>query len=417
MTDDIAIKVDSLRKVYHLYDKPQDRFKEALNPFRKSYHHDFYAVNDISFEIKKGETVGIIGKNGAGKSTLLKMITGVLTPTSGNIQVNGKIASLLELGAGFNPEMTGLENIFLNGTLMGFSKQEMDTKIVAILEFADIGDFIYQPVKVYSSGMFARLAFSVAINAEPEILIIDEALAVGDMSFQQKCNLFLQEKMKNVTILFVSHDMSSVANLTTRSMVIDKGVIQYIGVTMRAIEIYTNILLNKDSSGVSSNMSEKEPEKNIEFEDVPFNKMSGKLDIRIQSYSVKVNPLVTVGDKVEVYLGLTSDISTNNLIVGYYFSDRFGTKIFGENSVRDTSDLNLNKGSSEASFHFLWPEIPEGSYFLTVGVGTGKHAEVHQVQCWVQNILEIKSKNSKVMHGLINNPLLEFKLVQLEKSL
>ena len=151
MHDDIAIKVNNLTKVYHLYDKPQDRLKEALSPFRKSYHHDFYALNDVSFEIKKGETVGIIGKNGAGKSTLLKIITGVLTPTSGNVQVNGKIASLLELGAGFNPEMTGLENIYLNGTLMGFTHEEMENKIDAILEFADIGEFIHQQVKTYSS--------------------------------------------------------------------------------------------------------------------------------------------------------------------------------------------------------------------------------------------------------------------------
>ena len=177
MDNNMAIKVQGLTKIYHLYDKPQDRLKEALNPFGKSYHHDFYAMNDVSFEIKKGETVGIIGKNGAGKSTLLKMITGVLTPTSGSIETVGKISSLLELGAGFNPDMTGLENIYLNGTLMGFTKEEMETKVDAILEFADIGEFIYQPVKMYSSGMFARLAFSVSIAVEPEILIVDEALA------------------------------------------------------------------------------------------------------------------------------------------------------------------------------------------------------------------------------------------------
>ena len=182
--ENIAIKVKNLTKLYHLYNKPQDRVKEALNPFKKSYHHDFYAMNDVTFEIKKGETVGIIGKNGAGKSTLLKMITGVLTPTSGEVEVNGKIASLLELGAGFNPEMTGIENIYLNGTIMGFTKEEMDSKVDAILEFADIGEFIYQPVKMYSSGMFARLAFSVAINVEPDALIVDEALSVGDMAFQ-----------------------------------------------------------------------------------------------------------------------------------------------------------------------------------------------------------------------------------------
>jgi ABC-type polysaccharide/polyol phosphate transport system ATPase subunit len=186
MKDETAISIQNLTKIYPLYDKPQDRFKEALSPFRKSYHRDFYAMRDVDIEIRRGETVGIVGKNGAGKSTLLKMITGVLTPSSGTIEIKGRIASLLELGAGFNPEMTGLENIYLNGTLMGFSDKEMDSKIEAILKFADIGDFIHQPVKMYSSGMFARLAFSVSINVEPDILIIDEALSVGDMALQMK---------------------------------------------------------------------------------------------------------------------------------------------------------------------------------------------------------------------------------------
>ena len=230
MNNDIAIKVENLTKIYHLYDKPQDRLKEALNPFKKSYHHDFYAMSDVSFEIKKGETVGIIGKNGAGKSTLLKMITGVLTPTSGDIEVNGKIASLLELGAGFNPEMTGLDNIYLNGTLMGFTKEEMDNKVDAILEFADIGEFIYQPVKMYSSGMFARLAFSIAINVEPDVLIVDEALSVGDISFQAKCMHRMTDMSESgLTLLFVSHDTHAVQSLCDQAIFIDNGSLVSLG--------------------------------------------------------------------------------------------------------------------------------------------------------------------------------------------
>ena len=183
----ISIKIKDLTKVYHLYDNPKDMIKEFIHPLRKKYHHNFTAIDNINLTIKKNETLGIIGKNGAGKSTLLKMITGVLTPTSGNIKINGKIASLLELGAGFNPAMTGLENIYLNGTIMGYSEEEINEKVEEILSFADIGEFIYQPVKMYSNGMFARLAFSVAINVEPDILIVDEALSVGDMAFQMKC--------------------------------------------------------------------------------------------------------------------------------------------------------------------------------------------------------------------------------------
>jgi len=241
--NDIAIKVDNLTKIYHLYDKPQDRLKEALNPFKKSYHHDFYAMNDVSFEIKKGETVGIVGKNGAGKSTLLKMITGVLTQSHGNIHVDGKIASLLELGAGFNPEMTGLENIYLNGTLMGFSREEMDPKIDAILAFADIGEFIYQPVKMYSSGMFARLAFSVSINVDPDILIVDEALSVGDLAFQMKCFKKFQDfQEEGRTILFVTHALDTVIRYCSRGLVIDGGKKVFDGTSKDAIDSFKKIL-------------------------------------------------------------------------------------------------------------------------------------------------------------------------------
>ena len=237
--NNIAINVKNLTKIYHLYTNPQDRLKEALHPLRKSYHHDFYALEDVSFNVKKGETVGIIGKNGAGKSTLLKIITGVLTPTEGTVEVQGKIASLLELGAGFNTEMTGLENIYLNGTLMGFSKEEMDVKVDTILEFANIGEFIYQPVKMYSSGMFARLAFSVAINVEADILIVDEALSVGDMLFQAKCIAKMSELMKQgTTILFVSHDIHAVRALCKRGVYLENGKVKISGEAGKVVDTY-----------------------------------------------------------------------------------------------------------------------------------------------------------------------------------
>ena len=178
-----AITVNDVTKIYRMYDKPIDRLKESLHPRHKEYHKKFYALNKISFQVKKGETVGIIGTNGSGKSTILKIITGVLSPTTGSVEVEGNISALLELGAGFNSDYTGIENIYMNGTMMGFSRKEMDEKLQDILDFADIGDFVYQPVKTYSSGMFVRLAFALAINVEPEILIVDEALSVGDVFF------------------------------------------------------------------------------------------------------------------------------------------------------------------------------------------------------------------------------------------
>lgn len=271
--NDIAIKVKNLTKVYHLYDKPQDRLKEALNPFKKSYHHDFYAMNDVSFEIKKGETVGIIGKNGAGKSTLLKMITGVLTQTSGSIEIDGKIASILELGAGFNPEMTGLENIYLNGTLIGFTKEEMDPKIDVIAKFADIGEFLYQPVKGYSSGMFARLAFAVAINVDAEILIVDEALSVGDMVFQAKCMAKMTSLMEQgVTILFVSHDTHSVRTLCNQAILLHNGQVITTGDVGKVVDQYTEM----NHCTVAENLKEIEIEsqsdiitEDLSHEDIP----------------------------------------------------------------------------------------------------------------------------------------------------
>ena len=200
---DTTILVNGISKIYKLYEKPIDRLKESLHPFKKKYHKEFYALKDITFEIEKGETVGIIGKNGSGKSTLLKIITGVLSPTNGSTTVKGKVSALLELGAGFNPEFTGLQNIYLNGTMMGYTKEEIDQRVGAILEFADIGDFIYQPVKTYSSGMFVRLAFAVAINVDPDILIVDEALSVGDIFFQLKCYKKFEEYKKRERQLFL----------------------------------------------------------------------------------------------------------------------------------------------------------------------------------------------------------------------
>jgi len=252
MNEKNSISVENVTKFYQLYNSANDRLKEALNPFNKKYHTTFYAVKDISFEVKKGEKVGIIGTNGAGKSTLLKMITGVLTPSSGKIVLNGKVASLLELGAGFNPELSGVDNIYLNGTLMGFSRDEMDNKFNEIVNFADIGEFIYQPAKKYSSGMFARLAFSVAINVEPDVLIIDEALSVGDMAFQAKCMAKMKDMTdRGVTLLFVSHDISAVQSLCDRAVFIDNGSVVEVGDVDQVTSHYMEIQREKNNEYVS----------------------------------------------------------------------------------------------------------------------------------------------------------------------
>ncbi len=248
MDDDreVAIKVEHLTKMYKLYDKPSDRLKEALGFSRKKKYREHLALDDVNMTIYRGETVGIIGTNGSGKSTILKIITGVLNATSGEVKVDGHISALLELGAGFNMEYNGIDNIFLNGMMIGFSEDEIKKKLNAILDFADIGDYVYQPVKTYSSGMFVRLAFALAINIDPEILIVDEALSVGDVFFQAKCyHKFEEFKKQGKTILFVSHDLSSISKYCDRAVLLNQGVKLGEGTPKEMIDVYKRVLVGQ----------------------------------------------------------------------------------------------------------------------------------------------------------------------------
>ena len=255
---DIAISVNNVTKLYKLYEKPTDRLKESLGFSKQKKYKEVYALSDVSFDVKKGECVGIIGTNGSGKSTILKIITGVLNPTMGSVLVNGRISALLELGAGFNQEYTGLENIYVNGTIMGFSREEIDARLDEIINFADIGEFIHQPVKTYSSGMFVRLAFAVAINIDPEILIVDEALSVGDVFFQAKCyHKFEEFKRAGKTILFVSHDLGSVAKYCDRVVLLNKGVKKTEGEPKEVIDIYKQVLVSVPAAEQRKNLEEE----------------------------------------------------------------------------------------------------------------------------------------------------------------
>lgn len=231
-----------------MYERPIDRLKETLRPGHKEYHRKFYALNNISFDVEEGQFVGIIGTNGSGKSTILKIITGVLTPTQGEVTVNGRVSALLELGAGFNMEYTGIENIYMNGTMMGYSRQEMDAKLPEILEFADIGDFVYQPCKTYSSGMFVRLAFALAINVDPEILIVDEALAVGDVFFQAKCYKKINEiRESGTTVILVTHDMGTIIKYCDKVVVLNRGKFVDEGDPGKMVDLYKKILAGQYS--------------------------------------------------------------------------------------------------------------------------------------------------------------------------
>lgn len=253
-----VIKIEHLDKMYKLYDRQNDRLRDSLGLTRKKLYHEHYALKDVNLTVRQGETVGIIGTNGSGKSTILKIITGVLSPTSGNVEIHGRLSALLELGAGFNMEFTGLENVYLNGTMSGFSKAEIDSRLQSILDFADIGEFIHQKVKTYSSGMFVRLAFAVAINIDPEILIVDEALSVGDVFFQNKCyHKFEEFKDQGKTILFVSHDLTSINKYCDRVILLDKGKKIGEGRPKEIIDMYKKVLVDQMDSKMSGSLAEE----------------------------------------------------------------------------------------------------------------------------------------------------------------
>jgi teichoic acid transport system ATP-binding protein len=374
-----AIEVKDLTKIYHLYNSPKDRFKEALNPFKKSYHHDFYAMNGVNLTIKKGETVGIIGKNGAGKSTLLKMITGVLTPSSGSVTTHGTIASLLELGAGFNPEMTGLENIYLNGTLMGFSHQEIERKVDAILAFADIGEFIHQPVKMYSSGMFARLAFSVSINVEPDILIVDEALSVGDMAFQMKCFKKFQEfQQQGRTILFVTHALDSVLRYCSRGVVIDNGQMVFDDTPKLAVDAFKKVLSN-DFYRVEETASKHPPTQTSptrlkdafdthKERDSYGNGKATIMDYGILSHSGKATDMIDYNAPFTIVMKVEFFEKVEAPIFAFTLKDTKGLEITGTNTNMKYIHTNTYHKGDQITVSFKQKaNLQLGSYALSLG--------------------------------------------------
>ena len=317
--NEVAIRVDNVSKMYKLYDKPMDRMKEALGIGKgKVYFKEHYALSNISFEVGKGETVGIIGTNGAGKSTILKIITGVLNPSEGNLEIKGRISALLELGAGFNQEYTGLENVYLNGTMIGFSREEIDAKLDAILKFADIGDFINQPVKTYSSGMFVRLAFAVAINIDPEILIVDEALSVGDVFFQAKCyKKFDEFKAMGKTILFVSHDLSSINKYCDRVVLLNHGKKLAEGTPNKMIDMYKKVLVHQVDDEGNDIVAESK--------DKPVNQVQQCAEGSLWKSNFAVNPNCSeYGDKqaeiIDYAVVDENGVMTNTILKGKSFS-------------------------------------------------------------------------------------------------
>ena len=412
MEKNLAISVQDVTKIYRLYDKPIDRLLEAMSITKKTYHKKFFALDKISFEIEKGTTVGIIGTNGSGKSTILKIITGVLNPSSGNVEVEGNISALLELGAGFNMDYTGIENIYMNGTMMGFGREEMEKKLPEILEFADIGDFVHQPVKTYSSGMFVRLAFALAINVEPEILIVDEALSVGDVFFQAKCYKKMEEiRQKGTTILMVTHDMGSVIKYCDKVILLNKGSFVAEGKAGEIVDLYKKILANRFE------IEEEAKDDKLPVEAKAAN--TGKL----MKESLSINPNVTeYGDKrAEIYdLGLIDSKGeiSNLLIKGeeftirerirffadikqpiftYTIKDKKGTELSGTNTMFELTDIEEVHAGDSYDVEFRQKmNLQGGEYLISMsctGFENGQHVVYHRLYD-VANITVISNKNT-----------------------
>ena len=380
---DTVIEIKNITKIYNLYNKPSDRLKEALFS-RKSRHTEFAALNDVSFDVCKGEILGIIGKNGSGKSTILKIITNVLTPTSGECIVKGKIAALLELGAGFNMEYTGIENIYLNGQMIGFSKEEMDKKLQDIIDFADIGEHIYQPVKTYSSGMFARLAFSVAISVDPDILIVDEALSVGDVFFQNKCYRRFEEfRDKGKTILFVTHDMGSVIRYCNRCVLLNAGKKVGEGKPQEMVDLYKRIMVGQwneneeknstiansiDSTNVNVNRLWKEQISTNPDMEVYGDGRAEIIDFGIFSDSGNIGNNVYKGDYYTVKMKVRINDDNLNPIFAFKLRDVKGTELTGTNTMLEDIDTSHCKNGDIVTISFRQKQyLQPGQYLVSLG--------------------------------------------------
>ena len=409
--EQIAIAVQNVCKIYKLYDKPMDRLKEALGLTRNVKHREHFALNNVNFQVKQGECVGIIGTNGSGKSTILKIITGVLNPTSGAVTVNGRISALLELGAGFNQEYSGMENIYLNGTMNGFSNAEIDAKLQDILDFADIGDYVHQPVKTYSSGMFVRLAFSVAINIEPEILIVDEALSVGDVFFQAKCyHKFEEFKKMGKTIMIVSHDLSSIAKYCDRVILLNQGVKLGEGSPKEMIDDFKRVLVGQYE--LPEQKSEQSLLNDAEVQEAVHTKAA--VQKRAREGNAENTKTLEYGTREaeieEIYIVDDRGVRTNAILkgmeFGIYMKVRFhqdlpapifafsiktakGTEITGTNTMFEKAFLESVSAGSEKLVSFTQKMSLQGvEYLISFGV-TGYNGNEFQVYHRLYDALDI----------------------------
>lgn len=442
-----SISVRDVNKCFHIYHRPADRLRQII--FRNGKFYDEYtALENISFDISQGETLGIIGRNGSGKSTLLKLICGTLSPTSGVVSVNGRVAALLELGFGFNPEFTGRENIYLSASILGLSETEISKRYQAIADFAGIGDFIDQPVKLYSSGMYARLAFAVAAHVDADILIIDEILSVGDVAFTQKCMRFINQFKKHGTLLFVSHDTSAVIKLCDRVIWLDRGVVKEHGEPREVCRKYLAYLyqsredsesftiggrrrVNSESEAAKTNQDVrrellKQSDKRNDIEIFDFDSEApwfGEQGATIEKVYLSTPDdesltFIEGGEEVVIHIDCRAKTDIYQPIIGFSVKDRLGQDLFSDNTFLSYCNEQVSVKAGQrfsAAFHFRMPYLPTGSYSVTVAIAEGTQTD-HKQHQWIDEALLFRVTSSHVARGLMGVPMINIELLTEDKS-
>ena len=428
-----VIRVSHARKCYQIYERPLHRLLQGVVGRSRKLYREFWALDDVSFEVWPGETMGIVGRNGSGKSTLLQLIAGTLALTSGEVEVNGRVAALLELGSGFNPDFTGRENVYLNASILGLSRSEIDTRYDDIVAFADIDEFINQPVSSYSSGMVMRLAFAVMAHVDADILIIDEALAVGDAFFTQKCMRYLRDFKERGTLLFVSHDSSAVTGLCERAVWLDHGKQRACGSAKDVMHAYLEeFMAERQGGGVrrtTVGRRSERPERRKDYRQelmdrsllrndihvVPFHpdaESFGELKARVVDVALLDEQgaqlaWIVGGESVVLELVVEAYEPMRNAIVGFYLKDRLGQLLFGDNTYLNYLDEGFPVAGGEtfrARFHFDMPRLQAGDYFITAGVADGSQDD-HVIQNWIHEALMFKSNGTQVPAGIIGIPM------------
>jgi len=436
--NDIVLSVRNVSKCFEMYEKPVHRLYQTLCAGHKKFYKEFWALKDISFDVRRGECVGIIGRNGAGKSTLLQIITGTLAATSGEVKTNGRVAALLELGSGFNPEFTGRENVYLNGAILGLSREEIDSRYDDILSFADIGEFIDQPVKTYSSGMMVRLAFAVVAHVDADILIVDEALSVGDAFFQQKCMRFMRGFMKEHTVLFVSHDTGAVVNFCKRCILLEYGQMKTAGTAKHVVQQYLQDIYSEqqktdavpvaDESAnagrlvIRDERSELLLHSNLRndleiFTFDPNAKSFGAggaavLSVEMLDSQERMFSWVVGCEDVELVVRCRANRDLYSPIVGFIVRDRLGQNLFGDNIYLTYADKPISVKAGErfvARFDFRLPFFPPGDFSICVAVAEGTQQQHVQHQ-WINDALLFKSHSAHFSSGVVGIPMRSIRL-------